>query len=193
VSYKVWILGFGKHRLYRVLKNFMRKPEHRVAMSRVDSSTVVADYSCRVARISSTDAQCNDWSGRKKRSNADRAPTEVERNGRFWLRAVPYPSPCSCETVDCELHDERTTIAVAMSGGVDSSTVAACSPARRRWFATSVVGLTSSCGTRRGWPASMAFPMRQGGPLLFLDDVYDARPCRAPQDSLLRRQPAGAL
>ncbi len=53
---------------------------------------------------------------------------------------------------------EHTTIAVAMSGGVDSSTAAAMlAPLRRKQSS----GSRCSSGIRRGWRASMAFPMRR--------------------------------
>jgi tRNA-uridine 2-sulfurtransferase len=63
------------------------------------------------------------------------------------------------------------TIAVAMSGGVDSSTVAAILQAQ----GCAVVGLTMQLWNQRRLPELMADGPTLGGRCCSLDDVYDAR------------------
>ena len=65
---------------------------------------------------------------------------------------------------------ESKTVAVAMSGGVDSSTVAAMMVRAGH----NVIGLTCSCGTSGGCPGE-SHGEPQAGRCCSLDDVYDAR------------------
>jgi tRNA-specific 2-thiouridylase len=66
---------------------------------------------------------------------------------------------------------DRTTVAVAMSGGVDSSTVAAllCSEGY------SVIGLTMQLWNQRRLAGHPGMPSSSHGRCCSLDDVYDAR------------------
>jgi tRNA-specific 2-thiouridylase len=67
--------------------------------------------------------------------------------------------------------NEQPTIAVAMSGGVDSSTVAAMLRAEGR----SVVGLTMQLWNQRRLAGRDGMPEQVTGRCCSLDDVYDAR------------------
>jgi tRNA-specific 2-thiouridylase len=64
-----------------------------------------------------------------------------------------------------------TTIAVAMSGGVDSSTVAAMLRAE----GNSVIGLTMQLWNQRRLAGRAGMPESVQGRCCSLDDVYDAR------------------
>ena len=83
------------------------------------------------------------------------------------------------------------TIAVAMSGGVDSSTVAAM----LRSNGSDVVGLTLQLWDQNRLAGKPGVPEApKAGRCCSLDDVYDAPPRRRdPRHPLLRRQPAGAI
>jgi len=63
------------------------------------------------------------------------------------------------------------TIAVAMSGGVDSSTVAAMLHAEGH----NVIGLTMQLWNQRRSPGTRACPNPSKGAAVSIDDVYDAR------------------
>jgi tRNA-specific 2-thiouridylase len=67
--------------------------------------------------------------------------------------------------------NQNKTVAVAMSGGVDSSTVAAILHGQGR----SIVGLTMQLWNQRRLPELMADGPATGGRCCSLDDVYDAR------------------
>src|SRR5438093_11287164 len=66
----------------------------------------------------------------------------------------------------------KTTIAVAMSGGVDSSTVAAMLRAEGH----NVIGLTMQLWNQRRLAGHPGMPESVQGRCCSLDDVYDARP-----------------
>src|ERR1700690_3002722 len=66
---------------------------------------------------------------------------------------------------------ESTTIAVAMSGGVDSSTVAAMLCAEGR----NVIGLTMQLWNQRRLAGHAGMPESAQGRCCSIDDVYDAR------------------
>src|SRR5271157_2171341 len=71
---------------------------------------------------------------------------------------------------------ERTTIAVAMSGGVDSSTVAAMLAHSGNGSANSVVGLTLQLWDQTRLAGKHGIPdAPKAGRCCSLDDVYDAR------------------
>jgi tRNA-specific 2-thiouridylase len=71
---------------------------------------------------------------------------------------------------------ERTTIAVAMSGGVDSSTVAAMLAHAGEGSANNVVGLTLQLWDQRRLAGRHGIPdTPKAGRCCSLDDVYDAR------------------
>lgn len=71
---------------------------------------------------------------------------------------------------------ERTTIAVAMSGGVDSSTVAALLVHEGNASANNVVGLTLQLWDQERLAGSNGIPdAPKAGRCCSLDDVYDAR------------------
>ena len=90
-----------------------------------------------------------------------------------------------------EIHNLTTeTIAVAMSGGVDSSTVAAMLRAEGH----SVIGLTMQLWNQRRLAGRDGMPESVQGRCCSLDDVYDAR--RVAQQighSVLRGQSRGQL
>jgi len=65
----------------------------------------------------------------------------------------------------------KTTIAVAMSGGVDSSTVAAMLRAEGH----NVIGLTMQLWNQRRLAGHPGMPESVQGRCCSLDDVYDAR------------------
>src|SRR5438046_6570686 len=65
----------------------------------------------------------------------------------------------------------KTTIAVAMSGGVDSSTVAAMLRAEGH----NVVGLTMQLWNQRRLAGREGMPEQVQGRCCSIDDVYDAR------------------
>src|SRR5436305_2904302 len=67
--------------------------------------------------------------------------------------------------------NERTTIAVAMSGGVDSSTVAAMLRAEGH----EIIGLTMQLWNQRRLAGRDGMPERVTGRCCSIDDVYDAR------------------
>src|SRR5436305_9390032 len=67
--------------------------------------------------------------------------------------------------------NERTTIAVAMSGGVDSSTVAAMLRAEGH----EIIGLTMQLWNQRRLAGGDGMPDQVTGRCCSIDDVYDAR------------------
>ena len=67
--------------------------------------------------------------------------------------------------------DERQTVAVAMSGGVDSSTVAAMMVRAGH----NVIGLTMQLWNQRRLPQANPTGVPQAGRCCSIDDVYDAR------------------
>src|SRR5579872_5226561 len=73
-------------------------------------------------------------------------------------------------TAKCQMPNSRT-IAVAMSGGVDSSTVAAL----LRADGHSVIGLTMQLWNQRRLAGHPGMPEAVQGRCCSLDDVYDAR------------------
>ena len=86
----------------------------------------------------------------------------------------------------------NTTIAVAMSGGVDSSTAAAMLAHAGDAQRSSVSPCSS--GIRRGWPASMAFPTRPRQAAAARSTTCTTRAAwPSTWDSLLRGQPGRAL
>ena len=67
--------------------------------------------------------------------------------------------------------DEQQTVAVAMSGGVDSSTVASMMVRAGH----KVIGLTMQLWNQRRLPLANPSGEPQAGRCCSLDDVYDAR------------------
>jgi len=91
----------------------------------------------------------------------------IEVFGGRNLRAVAQSSRLAAETV----MENLKTIAVAMSGGVDSSTVAAMLRAEGH----EVVGLTMQLWNQRRLAGHEGMPEAVQGRCCSLDDVYDAR------------------
>ncbi len=82
------------------------------------------------------------------------------------------------------------TIAVAMSGGVDSSTVAAMLKAEGH----ELVGLTMQLWNQRRLADHDGIPEQVQGRCCSIDDVYDARRvAETLDDSLLRGESSGAI
>src|SRR5262249_18242156 len=90
--------------------------------------------------------------------------------------------PVTCDHGDCEARKSSKprkieesmstqTIAVAMSGGVDSSTVAAMLRAE----GYNVVGLTMQLWNQRRLAGHPGMPEQVQGRCCSIDDVYDAR------------------
>src|ERR1700721_860557 len=84
------------------------------------------------------------------------------------------PRPVSSNTESCEFVSEMTpnnTIAVAMSGGVDSSAVAALLHAQGH----ELIGLTLQLWNQRRLAGREGMPESVQGRCCSIDDVYDAR------------------
>jgi tRNA-uridine 2-sulfurtransferase len=87
------------------------------------------------------------------------------------LSICAHPQSFKADNRSDELMTDTKTIAVAMSGGVDSSTVAAMLRAEGH----SVIGLTMQLWNQRRLAGSHGMPEGGQGRCCSIDDVYDAR------------------